>query len=135
MTGNVLLILLLSGAVIVALFVIPSLMTRRAVFKVINIFCQSGALDAEHARTQDELGLAPPAFFDRLTRTRDYKPQALRLLKEANILHTTTDGKLYLSQKELGQDLSCNKLLAHQIQTALKRYTRNDGDSHTVAVK
>ena len=130
--GNVLLMLLLSGAVIVALLVIPSLMTRRAVFKVINIFCQSGALDAEHARTQDELGLTPPAFFDRLTRTRDYKPQALRLLKGANILHTTTDGKLYLSQKELGQDLSCNNLLAHQIQTAFKRYTRNDGGSHTI---
>ncbi len=131
--GNVLLMLLLSGAAIVALFVIQSLMTRRAVFKVINIFCQSGARDAEHARTQDELGLSPPAFFDRLTRTRDYKPQALRLLKEANILHATTDGKLYLSQKEFGQELSCNKQLAHLIQTALKRYTRNDGGSHTVA--
>ena len=130
--GSVLLMLALSVGVIVALFVVPSLMTKRAVFKVINILCQSGALDAKHARTQDELGLAPPAFFEKMTRSRDYKPLALRLLKEANILHTTTDGKLYLSQEELGQGLRCNKLLAHQIQTALKRYTRNDGDSRTV---
>jgi hypothetical protein len=121
---NVLLILALAVAMLAALFVIPSLMTRRAVSKVIKTFCQSDALDAEHARTPDELGLVPPAFFERMTRPRDYRPHALRFLKEANLVHATTDGKLYLSRRECGQEMSCSRLLAHQVRTALKRYTR-----------
>ena len=124
---NVFLILALSFGVFVALFVIPSFMTRRAVFKVIKIFCQTNALDAEHARTPDELGLVPPAFFERMTKPRDYKPQALRVLKEAEVVRVTADGRVYLSQREFGEELKCNRLLAHQVRTALKRYSRNDG--------
>src|SRR5512135_792204 len=130
---NVLLILVLSVAVFAALFLIPSLMTRRAAFKVIKVFCQADALDAEHARTPDELGLVPPAFFERLTRPRDYRPHALRFLREANIVLTTADGKLYLSQRELDQEARCKGLLAYQARAALKRYTRNSGRSGTVA--
>ena len=130
---NVLLILVLSVAVFAALFLIPSLMTRRAAFKVIKVFCQADALDAEHARTPDELGLVPPAFFERLTRPRDYRPHALRLLKDANVVLSTADGKLYLSRRELGQDVRCKGQLIYQARAALKRYARNSGHSGTVA--
>jgi hypothetical protein len=130
---NVLLILVFSVAVLAALFLIPSWMTRLAVPKVIKAFCQSGALDARQARTPDELGLAPPPFLQRMTRPRDYRPHALRLLREANVVRTTEDGRLYLSQKELDQELRCSTLVAHQIRTAMKRYTKHDGNGHTVA--
>jgi hypothetical protein len=129
---NVLLILVLSVAVFAALFLIPSLMTRRAAFKVIKVFCQADALDAKHARTPDELGLVPPPFLQRMTRPRDYKPQALRVLKDANVVLTTADGKLYLSRRELGQDARYKGLLAYQVRAALKRYTRSDGNSGIV---
>jgi hypothetical protein len=130
---NVLLILVFSVAVVAALFVIPSWMTRLAVPKVIKAFCQSDALDARHARTPVELGLAPPPFLQRMTRPRDYRPHALRLLREANVIRTAEDGRLYLSQRELGQELRCSTLVAHQIRTALKRYARKDGSIHSDA--
>jgi hypothetical protein len=123
---NILLILILAIAAFAALFVIPSFMTRRAVFKVVRIFCQAEALDARHARTPDELGLVPPAFFERMTKPRDYKPHALRLLKEANVVHATEDGKLYLAQRELSEELKCSPLVKHQIRAALKKYSRRD---------
>jgi hypothetical protein len=128
---NVLLILVFSVAVLAGLFVIPSWMTRLAVSKVIKTFCQSDALNAEHARTPDELGLVPPAFLERMTRPRDYRPQALRLLREANVVRATEDGRLYLSQTELGQESKYSTLVAHQVRTASKKYARKDGNNHS----
>ena len=123
---NLLVILMLLTAVFGALYIIPSLMTRRAVSKVIETFCRLNALDAEHAKTLDELGLVPRTFFDRIGRTRDYKPRALNFLKDANVLRATPDGKLYLPRRELGQDMECTRRLTDRIRAALKRYTRND---------
>ncbi len=123
--ANVLLILILLIGTFAALFVIPAFMTRRAVFKVVRLFCHFDALDERRARTLDELGLAPPPFFDRLTKPRDYKPNALRLLKEAGAVHTTADGKLYLSQHELDQEMRCKGLLGHQVRTALRKYSKS----------
>jgi hypothetical protein len=53
------------------------------------------------------------------------------LLKDANVVLSTTDGKLYLSQRELGQEARWKGLLAYQVRAGLKRYTRSDGHSGT----
>ena len=130
---NLLVILMLLTAVFGALYIIPSMMTRRAVAKVIETFCRLNALDAEHAKTLDELGLAPRTFFDRIGRTRDYKPRALNFLKDANVLRVTPEGRLYLPRRELGQEMGCKRRLRDQIRAALKRYTGNDDNRHDVA--
>jgi hypothetical protein len=130
---NIFFMVVMFVATVVALFVIPAFMVRRAVSEVVRILCQSGALDAGHARTPNELGLIPPAFFEKMTKPRDYKPQALRLLTEANLIRATEDGKVYLPRRELDQELEESTLVARQVKKALKRYTRNDGNSHNAA--
>ncbi|HVN22725.1 MAG TPA: hypothetical protein VMT71_02050 [Syntrophorhabdales bacterium] len=100
--NNILIILALSILAFLGLFVIPVVMTRWASHKVIRIFRQHGAVNAQGARTLADLGLAPLGFFDRLMKPRDYRPQALRFLKERGILHSTADGRFYVS--EAGSD-------------------------------
>jgi hypothetical protein len=124
MASNLLLVLVASMLLFAALFVIPTLMSRRAARIVIKIFCGQGATDALNARTEEELGLAPLGIFDRMTKTRDYKPQALRFLKEAGIVRTTEDGRLYLSQDKLLEEVKCRKILGHQLRHIVKRRAR-----------
>jgi hypothetical protein len=69
---------------------------KRAIAEVHGIFYRHGAIGAENAKTVDELGLAPPSFIGRLTKPRDYKPHALRYLKQAGEVLMTGDGKLYM---------------------------------------
>lgn len=95
-----------------ALFISGFLMNR-AVFKVIEIFYRQDALDRNHAKTIEELGLQPPNFLERITRFRDYKPYALRFLVEREIVQMTPDGRLYLVEKQLDENLRSR--LNHQI--------------------
>ena len=93
--------LLLIGLVVVALVVlifVPRWLMRRAFSSVIQIFRQHNAINEKNAKTIDELGLRPPTFAQRLTSFRDYKPQALDLLRRADIVQITEDGKLYFSE-------------------------------------
>jgi len=86
---------------LVALFFIPRWLTRRAARHVIKIFRKHNAIDSKNARTIDELGLRPPGVLERMMRRRDYKPQALSALMQAEIIQATEDGKLYLSEEKL----------------------------------
>ena len=99
--SDALLILALIVFALLALFVLPRFLMRRAVFKVINIFQQHNATDAKRAKTIDELGLSPRTFTEGIFRGRDYKPHALRLLMKAEIVRLTQDGKVYLSEEKL----------------------------------
>jgi hypothetical protein len=91
-----LIILLLAG-----LFFIPRWLTRHAARQVIKIFRENSAIDSKSARTIHELGLNPPGMWERMGRRRDYKPRALSILREAEIIKTTADGRLYLSEDKL----------------------------------
>ena len=84
-----------------ALIFIPRWMISRAIKKVIKIFRYHSAINEKNARTAGELGLTPPTFMQRMSRTRDYKPQALNILIKAEIIKTTDDGRLYLSEDRL----------------------------------
>jgi len=103
-----------------ALFVIPVLMTRWAARRVIKIFRRHNAVSAGDARTAEELGLAPLGFLDRLMRPRDYKPQALRFLKESGVVQSTPDGRLYLSEIKAAEGLRCGALLSHHLRSRMK---------------
>ena len=82
-----------------ALFAIPYVMTRRATRKLVTTFRAVGAVSEKSARTPEELGLAPVGFFDRMMKPRDYRPQALRLMRETGVVRSTTDGRFYLSER------------------------------------
>lgn len=89
--------------------------TRRAIFKVIEIFYQHNALGITGAKTLHELGLERPDFFQRITRPRDYKQYALQILVKRDIVLENEDGKVYLVEERLDQDLKNKKndLLSH----------------------
>lgn len=85
---------------IIWLFAI-SWMVRRNVPKVIDIFRKKNAIGILNAKTLQELGLQPPTFLQRLIHRRDYKPQALDLLVQTNVVFTTEDHKLYITEESV----------------------------------
>ena len=84
---------------------IRAFFTRRAIFKVIEIFQQHNALGIKGAKTLHELGLELPDFFQRITRPRDYKQYALQILIKRGMILENGDGKVYLAEERLDQDL------------------------------
>ena len=99
--NNIAIVVILIVIAVLALFLIPQFLVKRAIAKVIKIFRQLGAIDIRSARTIDELGLRPESMFNRMMKPRDYKPRALQALISADIIRTTEDGKLYLSEENL----------------------------------
>jgi len=86
-------------------FYIRAFLTRRAIFKVIEIFYQHNALGLNGAKTLHELGLESPNFFQRITRPRDYKQFALQILMKRDIILVNEDGRLYMVEERLDQVL------------------------------
>jgi hypothetical protein len=94
--------LLLIVALVVVHFLIPPLLTRRAVPSVIRIFRQHGAVNIEGAKTTDELGLRSKVPHVLLgPAIRNYQIVALEVLKSTNVVRWTEDRRLYLSEKDL----------------------------------
>jgi hypothetical protein len=75
-------------------------MTRRAAFRVLQIFQEHKAIGINQAKTIDELGLRPPGLIERFGRMRDYKQTALSLLVKAEAIRMTQDGKLYIPEEK-----------------------------------
>jgi hypothetical protein len=84
---------------------IRTFLTRRAVFKVIEIFHRHNALGMNGAKTPHELGLERPDFFQRMTRLRDYKQNALQILIKEGIILENEDGRLYMAEEKLDENL------------------------------
>jgi hypothetical protein len=84
---------------------VRALLTRRAVFKVLEIFYRHQALDTKGAKTLQELGLERPDLVQRMMRPRDYKQYALQILFKREIILQNEEGKLYLVEERLDQDL------------------------------
>ncbi len=99
-TSILVLIVLFIGA-LALVFYLQSLLTRKAMREVVARFRARGATSPEKATTEAELGLARADFLHRMGKTRDYKPQAMRLLGQKNIIRVTEEGRLYLSEDEL----------------------------------
>jgi hypothetical protein len=100
MNDTLFLVALIIAGIIVVIFV-PRFFLKRAFTKVIEIFRYHNATTNKNARTIAELGLNPPSWSERIFRMRDYKPQALDLLRRADIVQETEDGRLYLSEDNL----------------------------------
>jgi len=95
---------LLALAMAIVLYV-PALLTRRAMKQVVGRFYAARALSEESAKTLAELGLTPPNLLERLTKPRDYKPAALRLLQQLGAVQLTQEGKLFLLEERLHESL------------------------------
>ena len=107
--NETLFIIAVIAAALLMLIFIPRLLMMRAFSSVIKIFRENNAINEKNAKTIDELGLRPPTFTQRMFRTRDYKPQALDLLRRADIVQMTEDGKLYLSEEKLASSKLKNR--------------------------
>ena len=94
-------IVLLIIIFMVLLVVIPLMMNKNAVMQVIKRLRQHQALDIQSAKTVEEIGLQPLSLRERMLRFRDYKPAALQGLIRTNIVQTTEDGRVYLSEEHL----------------------------------
>ena len=89
--------------VILAVFVIPYFMTRRAVRQVVRMFQRSGAIGIRDAKPAEEIGLKvqSTSMMQRMFSRRDYKGPALDTLIQLEVVQVTNDGKLYLSEEKL----------------------------------
>lgn len=102
MTGQEILFLLaMLILVFISMLVVPGWMVKRNISKVIEIFEITGAIGIENAVTLEELGLVPKTQLQRMFRLRDWKPKALDLLVQANVVLMTEDGKLYITEESL----------------------------------
>jgi len=107
-TYSTFLILILVILAFAGTFFVRSVLTKRAVFKVIKIFYQHHALGIQSAKTLRELGLERPDLLQRLIRPRDYKQYALQILVKKGIILINADGRAYMVEKNLDQGLRYN---------------------------
>jgi len=84
---------------------IHTFLTKRAIFKVIEIFYHHNALGIHGAKTLHELGLERPDFFQRMTRPRDYKQSALQLLIKRGIIFENEEGRFFMVEEKLDESL------------------------------
>jgi hypothetical protein len=106
--GNSITVILFLLAMVIALggsLYVRAFLTRRAIFKVIEIFYRHQALDTKGAKTQYELGLERPDFVQRMMKPRDYKQYALQILIKREIILQNEEGKLYMVEERLDQNL------------------------------
>ncbi len=88
---------------------IRTFLTRRAIFKVIEIFYQHKALGINSAKTLHQLGLERSDFLQRMTRPRNYKQNALQILIKRGIIFENEDGRLYMVEEKLDEHLRSKK--------------------------
>jgi hypothetical protein len=101
MNATAVFILLIIILAVLGFIVVPRIRVGRAVKQVVAILERNGALDARSAKTVDELGLRPPGFLQQMLRMRDFKPYALQILMNADVIRETDGGRLYLSRDKL----------------------------------
>ena len=96
----ILVIIIFGGALYIRTF-----LTKRAIFKVIEIFYQHNALGIHSAKTPHQLGLERPDFLQRMMRPRDYKQSALQVLIKRGIIFENEEGRLYMVEEKLDEGL------------------------------
>jgi hypothetical protein len=95
------LFLILMIAAFGGVFYVRAFLTKRAIFKVIDIFYKHNALGMNGAKAPHELGLESKNFFQRMTRPRDYKQYALQILIKREIILLNEEGRLYMVEERL----------------------------------
>jgi hypothetical protein len=107
-TGNNTMVFLVLIVMVIALagsLYVRTLLTRRAIFKVIEMFYQHHALTMKGAKTRHELGLERPDLLQRMMKPRDYKQYSLQILIKREIILEDEQGNLYMVEERLDQNL------------------------------
>jgi hypothetical protein len=111
-TGNSIMVFLVFIVMIIAFgasLYVRTLLTRRAIFKVVDIFYRHQALGAQGAKMRRDLGLERPDFLQRMMKPRDYKQYALQILMKREIILEDEEGRLYMLEERLDQNLKSRK--------------------------
>ena len=96
--NDIVLVVTLILILLLAAFFLPQLMTSRAIVQVIKIFKKHNAINIKNAKTLQELGLEKKSIWQQMGTFRDYKPRALQVLVNANIIGMTQEEKFYLNE-------------------------------------
>jgi hypothetical protein len=101
-TRAIIFLILIMVLLLALAFLGSNFMMRRAVKAVIKMFRQGQALSPETARTAEDLGFKRKSLIQ-FKAFRDYKPSAMNVLMRADIIQTTEDGRVFLSEDRLMQ--------------------------------
>jgi hypothetical protein len=93
--------LILVAVLLFLVFILPQLRLRISIPSIIRLFRRSNAVGINNAKTIEELGLKPKNIGQAIIRGQDYKMTALEVLKKAQVIQNTEDGKLFLSEENL----------------------------------
>ena len=97
-----LVILVILAILIVLSIFLPRLLIINAIKRVIKTFIKKEALNPQNARTAEELGIKlQSTMWDNMLKIRDYRPQALQILLETEIIIATNDNRFYLVRDKL----------------------------------
>ena len=103
---NLLRLAVVFGIFILAIFVIPRFLMKRAARQVIRIFMETNSLCSQVPKTVEELGLKKQSFIEGLFRAKDYKPYALRMLVNVGVVRASEDGRLCLLEERVPPEFS-----------------------------
>jgi hypothetical protein len=101
-TRAIIFLILIMVLLLALAFLGSNFMMRRAVKAVIKMFRLGQALSPETARTAEELGFKRKSILQ-FKAFRDYKPSAMNVLIRADVIQTTEDGRVFLSEDRLMQ--------------------------------
>ena len=94
---------------IFVLFVLPQIRLRLDIPSLIRTFREAKAVGVKNAKTIEELKLEPPTGIRSFIRGSDHMQNAVQVLMKANIIQTTEDGKMYISEQDLASSKWCGK--------------------------
>lgn len=90
---------------ILVAFVVPQLLIKRAVPSVIKLLREHEALSEDKARSMEELGLVRKMFSMQRLGTRDYRPKAMQLLQQLEVVKADLGGNVYLDETQLAKTI------------------------------
>jgi hypothetical protein len=99
-TAVVIVFILIVLLLIVIAFLGSAFLMKRALKLVIKSFRDNAAFTPESAKMPIELGFKSRGLFQ-IGTLRDYRPVVLQSLQKEDIILTTEDGRLYLSETKL----------------------------------
>ncbi len=99
--NSIVVVVLFFVVLLVVSVVLSRWKVKNAMRQVVRAFREENTTTSRSARTVGELGLSPQGRMAGMFKGRDYKPHALSMLMKADIVLTTEDGKLYLSEDKL----------------------------------
>jgi hypothetical protein len=99
-TGVVIVLILIILFLIAIAFLGSAFLMKRALRAVIKSFRDNAAFTPESAKMPPELGFKSRGLFQ-IGTFRDYRPVVLQSLQKEEIILSTEDGRLYLSETKL----------------------------------